>query len=137
MIGTLILQKLSAEHVAAHIDAYLAVSADVSPWRKENFLRDAPEKWDLSFALWEDVPVGYCILSRRNGVVHINQLMVAPYARGDGIGKTLLEEAERRGASSLKVDPLNTGAIRFYGRHGWREAGTENGYLLMRKTSHR
>jgi ribosomal protein S18 acetylase RimI-like enzyme len=133
MISTLILQKLSPEHLAAHIDAYLSVSADASPWTAENFLRDAPDKWKLSFALWGDVPIAYCILSRRNGAVHINQLMVAPHARRDGIGAVVLAEAERRGAETLKVDPVNTGAIRFYQRHGWQVSGKENGYSVMAK----
>lgn len=133
MIGTLIVQNLSAAHMQEHVAAYIAVSADASPWTAENFLRDAPRKWELSFALWEDVPVAYCILSQRDEAIHINQLMVAPYARGDGIGATMLAEAERRGASSLKVDPANAGAIRFYERHGWQQSGAENGYAVMRK----
>src|SRR5690606_29191462 len=118
-------------HMEAHVADYIAVSADVSPWTAQQFLRDLPGKWDLSFALWSDRPIGYCILSWRNGRIHINQFMVAPSARGCGCGAVMLGEAVARGARSLKVHPDNTGAIRFYRRHGWTEAGRENGYLLM------
>jgi len=133
MTRTLDLQNLSLDHIARHIAEYVAVSADVSPWTAENFLRDAPRKWELSFALWDDKPLAYCILSQRGDAIHINQLMVSKDARGRGIGADLLAEAERRGANSLKVDPENSGAIRFYERHGWTQATTENGYTVMRK----
>ncbi len=111
--------------------AYVAISADVSPWTADNFLKDLPEKWSLSFSLWEDVPIAYCIMSRRGGAIHINQFMVAPYARGDGIGAEMLKEALKRGATTLKVAPSNQRAIRFYERHGFQVEGEENGYSVM------
>lgn len=112
--------------------SYTAISSDVSPWTAENFLRDAPRKWDLSFALWTTIPVAYCIMSERESVIHIHQFMVAPHVRNAGVGASLLAEAEARGASSLKVNPSNTGAIRFYERHGWVHVTQENGYDVMR-----
>jgi len=136
MIGTLFLQPLSPEHLLEHIDAYMAISADASPWTKDNFLKDLPDKWTLSFSLWEDVPVAYCIMSRRKGVIHIHQFMVAPYARGDGIGAAMLAETLKRGASTLKVAPDNEGAIRFYCRHGFQEVAKENEYLVMKLMAH-
>lgn len=133
MTRTLEVQSISLDHIARHVADYIAVSADVSPWTPENFLRDAPRKWELSFALWHGKPIAYCILSQRGDAIHINQLMVAKDARGHGIGAKLLAEAERRGASSLKVDPTNSSAIRFYERRGWKHTGSENGYAVMRK----
>lgn len=122
---------ISQKHVAEHAAAYVEISSDVSPWTAENFLRDAPSKWDLSFSIWDGgKPIAYCILSERRGAIHINQLMVAPGARGHGVGAAALAEAVRRGAISLKVDPSNTKARAFYARHGWREAGAENGYCV-------
>lgn len=135
-MSTLTVQNLTAAHVLEHLASYIAVSADVSPWAAENFLRDAPRKWELSFALWDTVPVAYCILSQRDSVIHIHQFMVAPHLRSAGVGAVLLAEAEARGASSLKVDPSNTGAIRFYERHGWRRIRQENGYDVMSNRRH-
>lgn len=123
--------QLTPELIAANATAYLAVHADTSPWTLENLLRDAPSKWVLSFAMHRNgAPVSYCILSARNGATHINQLMVSRDKRRCGIGGLMLVEAVRRGASSLKVDPANNGARKFYERHGWRESGSENGYCV-------
>jgi len=133
MIGTLILQNLSPEHMREHMPAYTAISVDVSSWTVENFLKELPRKWELSFALWEDEPVAYCIMSLRNGRSHINQFMVAPTHRGDGIGSAMLAEAVKRGAETLKVDVKNLDAIRFYRRHGFCNDDHENGYLVMRR----
>jgi ribosomal protein S18 acetylase RimI-like enzyme len=131
MVGTLIVQNLSKEHLIMHMASYIAISADVSPWGPDNFIRDAPRKWELSFALWEDEPIAYCIMSQRGNDIHIHQCMVAPYARGDGVGATLLSVAMDRGASTLKVAPENVRAVRFYENHGWVQDGGENGYLIM------
>lgn len=110
-------------HVADHLPAYRAVSADVSNWGEREFLSDLPGKWELSFGLWEDgTPVAYCVLSRKFGSPHIHQLMVTPSLRGRGVGVTILEEARRRGARSLKVSIQNDRAIQFYERAGWTKA---------------
>lgn len=132
--AAILVQPLSAAHLREHMERYLAVSVDVSPWTDENFLKDLPEKWELSFALWRDGdPVAYCIMTRRQGLVHINQFMVTARERGRGLGGRMLAEALRRGAASLKVDPSNTGAIQFYERHGFQRHGEENGYVVMRR----
>jgi ribosomal protein S18 acetylase RimI-like enzyme len=57
-------------------------------------------------------------------------IMVQPQARGQGIGAVLLqvlaEECQRRGVARLDVtvDAANTGARRFYARHGFTQRRT-------------
>lgn len=125
---------ITKDHLVKNISEYIRVSYDVSPWTEENFLADLPRKWELSFSLWSSVPVAYCIMSERKGLIHINQFMVIDYARKSGIGETLLKLAQGRGAQSLKVSPDNTRAIRFYQKHNWHAVGEENGYWVMSPT---
>ena len=134
VVGALVLRQLSPDHVREHLAAYIAISADASPWTADHFLKELPGKWDLSFALWDALPIAYCIMSRRAGAIHINQFMVAPNRRGCGIGARMLAECINRGASTLKVDPKNEGAIRFYLKYGFARAGEENGYLVMARS---
>lgn len=126
------MQTLTQDETRAHLADLIAISADVSDWGEAAFLKDLPRKWELSFWSKSD---GYCILSVRNGAIHINQLMIDAKKRGSGIGSKLLAEAVRRGAKTLKVHPDNSGAIRFYQRHGWREIDRENGYLVYGHTT--
>lgn len=124
---------LTPQHVVENLQAYLAAHADVSPWGPEHLLADLPNKWDLSFAVWEEGPIGYCVLSRKFGAVHIHQFMVAQEHRGKGIGAKMLSEAVRRGAETLKVARENEGATRFYERYGWVKQREEGGYLWLRR----
>jgi GNAT superfamily N-acetyltransferase len=78
-----------------------------------------------------DPPCGLALLSLRPSVWHagpvatLDELYVVPGRRGNGIGGALLSAAEaaarRRGAESLEinVDGADTGARRFYERHGY------------------
>lgn len=121
--------------LAAELPRLLAVSADVSPWLPENFERDLPGKWELSFIARDPDLMGYAILTRRGPEwVHINQFMVASAARGRGIGRAMLDEAKRRAAGghlTLKVSVDNIAAIRFYAAEGMKPGETERGYQWM------
>lgn len=126
---------LTKAHMTERVSLYKALSEDSSPWTKEEFLLDLPLKWDLSFAVWDKGPLGYCILSKRSEEIHLHQIMVARSVRGNGLGTLMLGEAVSRGVSTLKVHPENLGAIRFYQRYGFHIAGDENGYLFMRRAA--
>ena len=77
--------------------------------------------------------VGYARVGRHmsipanDHVLHLEALAVSPHARRSGIGSLLVEaaidEARRRGARKLGLRALstNSGAIRLYERHGFRE----------------
>ncbi|MDJ0637524.1 MAG: GNAT family N-acetyltransferase [Paracoccaceae bacterium] len=81
-------------------------------------------------------PLGFCAIKNDE----LNQLFVAPIARGTGLAGALLADGEQRLASAgvkrahLLCLPENEGAARFYARHGWEDMGvrtdavdTENG----------
>lgn len=120
-----------------YIDALIQISADVSPWTKENFLVDLPKKWEASFVAMYDEPVGYVILSQKQeGALHIHQFMVAPAMRGSGVGEAMIVEAKRRsllfgGHLSLKVADSAAGAQRFYRRHAFSDTRRERDYIWM------
>ena len=70
-------------------------------------------------------PIALSIVSLAN----LDMLFVAPSERGKGVGEQLLGDAEARMRESgvkeahLYVALANDGAIRFYARHGWTDAG--------------
>ncbi len=67
-------------------------------------------------------PLGLCVIREDE----MQQLFVAPAARGSGLASDLLKDAERRLAAAgvaeawLDVVIENARAIRFYEREGWR-----------------
>ncbi|HEY0388818.1 MAG TPA: GNAT family N-acetyltransferase [Gaiellales bacterium] len=98
-----------------------------------------------ALAAWDDSrPVGYCIVrwrvpgggatdhARALGCAELGDLFVAEAARGRGIGRALVEAAERHameqgeGAMGLEVtaaNPENEAARRLYERLGYTDAG--------------
>ena len=71
--------------------------------------------------VWDDGVVKGFILVR-NG--EVKKLFVEPVLQGHGIGARLLEYAvEHLSAKTLWALEKNTGAIRFYQRHGFRLTG--------------
>ncbi|MBT6276614.1 MAG: GNAT family N-acetyltransferase [Chromatiales bacterium] len=141
MIDRIVFRTLSIELVRANLHALIAVAADISGeyWAAENFLTERPGKWTLSFGVWQKRRlIGYAILSRRGANhVHLHHFMVAVRERSAGYGARMVTEMLRRcraiGADilTLKTAPGNSGAICFYGRHGFAETGVERGYKVM------
>lgn len=84
-----------------------------------------PDLWSL--VLWHDRPAGVSLLAHipaRNSL-EIVYLGLAPFARGHGIGKALMQQAlaysVRRGCSlvSVAVDAANVPALKLYRRAGF------------------
>lgn len=137
-------RTLSEEAVRRHLDALIAVALDVPGeyWAAENFLADRPEKWRLSFGVWQsEALVGYAVLSRRAPRhIHLHHFMIAAASRGAGLGKKMVAEMLTRCGDAdaeiltLKTPQDNDGAVRFYRRHGFAESGVERGHIIMTKT---
>ena len=71
--------------------------------------------------VWDDGVVKGFILVRDG---EVKKLFVEPVLQSQGIGSGLLEYAvEHMGAKMLWALEKNTGAIRFYQRHGFRPTG--------------
>ena len=77
-----------------------------------------PSEW--SSAAWEDQGAPFQV---------IHAFAIAPRAQHGGYGKSLLAYCEdvvgKRGAKSIRIDAFseNTGALRFWERHGYRFRG--------------
>lgn len=132
-----ILEDLTRDRVLELLDQLMDVSRDVSDWGTGEFLFELPDKYRLSFFVWDKGLAGYAIMSRKwADRVHIHQFMVHPSRRNSGFGQYMLDEATRRAAGdplSLKVSISNSGAIRFYERHGFQIEKMENQYHWMLK----
>ena len=127
-------QNITFDHALQFAELYLPIWSDTSPWSVDNFLRELPEKWRLSFGVWmSSQPIGICIMSRRRGFPHIHHFMVQRRWRNTGIGSRMLAHAKNTAGNqiSLKVSPENIGAIRFYTRHGFQNVSLENEHWVM------
>lgn len=143
MIIPLHVKTLTASDARRNIDELIAVAADVPGeyWTKEHFLADLPQKWRLSFTVWEcSFLAGYAILSQKTlGHVHLHHLMVSKRSRNRGLGKRMVDEIiSRCGAVmgrrlTLKTQRANCGAIRFYQRCGFDETDVSGDYVVMTK----
>lgn len=137
------IRQLSRDDLAAHIRDFIEIARDVPGeyWAEEHFLKEFPEKWDLSVSAWDgERPVGYAVLSRKGATTaHLHHLMVAADKRGANLGADLLVAAIRgcllRGCSemTLKVAVDSEGALRFYRRHGFSDTGEDRAYRMMRR----
>ena len=72
-------------------------------------------------------PIGYlALLDDGSGDLELRSIAVVPRMQGSGLGSEMMATAERVAAGLgkhrlvLATSPENTGAIRFYERHGFR-----------------
>jgi ribosomal protein S18 acetylase RimI-like enzyme len=136
---------LTPKQIRAHLDAFLAVAADVPGeyWAEQHFLEERPDKWRLSVSAWKDGHlIGYAIASGREpGRAHLHHFMVHATHRGRGTGAAMLDALERRvraagySCLSLKVEAGNDRAAHFYTRLGFAEYGMDGDYHLFRKAA--
>ncbi|WP_306591350.1 N-acetyltransferase [Geothrix sp. 21YS21S-4] len=81
---------------------------------------------EVAFARWSRVPAA--------GEAELLRIAVAPEARGQGLGRVLLEVCQRELAAEglvrlfLEVRPSNAPALRLYQRCGWEPCGLRPRY---------
>jgi ribosomal-protein-alanine N-acetyltransferase len=109
------------------------------PWSRELLARELGHAW--SRVLLAVVPaesgervVGFVVFWLVHDELHVLNIATAVEARGHGIGRALMEEAEedarRRGArlATLEVRRSNTHAISLYRSLGYRQTGVRPRY---------
>ena len=128
----------------AHEADFYVIGSDVPGeyWTREHFLLELPEKWDLSFVLWEDAKlIGYSILSRpESDRVHLHHFMLRAGYRGGGLGGSMIEECIKRTVEigalrlSLKVPITFEASQKFYRRHEFLRIDQAGDYLVFERS---
>jgi ribosomal protein S18 acetylase RimI-like enzyme len=119
-------QRLPEEAPLPEWVAQLDRLAFGAPW---NRLAPHEALWvvpELAFARWARVPAA--------GEAELLRIAVAPEARGQGLGRVLLEACQRDLAAEglvhlfLEVRPSNHSALRLYEACGWESCGRRHRY---------
>ena len=121
------------------LDAVLQIerASFVNPWTREMYLAEL-ENRGVSYCFIarnsSQQVIGFCSFWRVLDELHINNLAVAPAARGAGAGTALLRAVLTAGArlgarrATLEVRRSNDAARRLYERLGFAVAGVRRAY---------
>ena len=140
----LMIRKLDRDMAVRQLAALHTLATDQlwMRWEDKSYLKELPDKWELSqIAFHGENPVGYALCSRKGDILWLHRLVVDVQQRSRGIGEALLAELARvakvRGLSGIgaKRPDGNIRAARFYQRHGFQEIGKENGYVSLSRRS--
>ncbi len=87
--------------------------------------------------LWEGLPCGFFSYSTDGGRLHLINLAVHPLYQRRGVGSRILEHMKERALResrplSLGAYKTNSGARRFYERHGFKKSGETTVHILYR-----
>ncbi len=108
-----------------------------SPWTRSMylaFLASAPSSHLLVMRAWDDALLGYCSFMEIVDELHIQNIAIQPHARGQGLGRALLDYTLRfgvaRGArhATLEVRRSNAAARQLYASAGFVEEGCRRNY---------
>jgi len=111
---------------AAHVPPELLAARDRASFR----LRFTQARQHTRAAWDNDGPLGFCTIAPPPEN-ELDQLFVAPRARGTALAAALLADGEARlralgtRVAVLKCLPQNHRALTFYRREGWHDTGTE------------
>jgi [ribosomal protein S18]-alanine N-acetyltransferase len=135
------LRPLVREGVQEHLARLQALDRETmgEPWSEEHWLYDAPGKWELSRAVVNPAGdiVGFVVVSRRAGAVHLHRMVVGDELRGRGLGSEMVRHVARHGLDegienlSLKVDPNNGSARKLFERLGLRVVERSHNLLMV------
>lgn len=112
-----------------------------NPWTREMFLSELTNPTVSRIYVSKDVGsgevIGFCAFWIIYDEIHINNLAVHPYYRGQGYGDLLLHHALLEGAraggrrATLEVRRSNAVARTLYRKHGFVEAGVRKHYYTQ------
>jgi len=115
--------------------ARLHATAFARPWDAHAFERMLCERSTEAHALWRNRAVlGFAISRRVLDEAELLTIVLAPAARGGGLGQRLLRDHLTALAFTgvrtvhLEVDEGNEPALRLYARHGFTKVGERTGY---------
>ncbi|MBG9588628.1 GNAT family N-acetyltransferase [Cytobacillus firmus] len=138
----IVVNKLELDILQKNIEQFKDISNQnkVLLWKDENFRIELPNKWEYSFyASIEGQIVGFAISSeKKNGYIHLHNIMVSKHFQSIGIGKRLLTAIILKVFNnnfkgvSLRVQPHNKRAMNLYTQLGFEKAKEEDdGDILM------
>ncbi|MCB2020961.1 MAG: WbqC family protein, partial [Burkholderiaceae bacterium] len=135
------LQALTKDRMTTLLPQIDGLAADEPwmAWTPENYLREAPRKWEFSrVAIVGSQVVGYAICSLRGRFMWLHRLVVGSDLRGARVGARMLSQlqdiAEAAGLQGilLKTPLANARAISFYQREGCVRLPDNQGFALLR-----
>ena len=99
--------------------------ADMLQWAQTQLIPSG----GVTVAVQDEAVVGVLATSQAEGISWIDQLYVMPAWVGRGLGAKLLEHAHAQLACPIRLYTFqaNTGARRFYERHGYRVVALTDG----------
>jgi len=119
------------------VDAVVAIEEQVFtlPWSKESYLGELKNQFATYLVCDKEAQVaGYVGIWVVFEEAHITNVAVAPQWRGQGLGRVLMEEAEKVARQKnalrilLEVRPSNYAALSLYQSLGYMETGRRKGY---------
>ena len=109
------------------------------PWTIENFLYEAPQKWETSYLLYDSgILCGFCVCSLNEMTLHIHRIAISNTYRSRGYGsrflKFIFEKANNFNCEfvTLKVSVNNERACNLYKQLGLKIVSADDQNYLMR-----
>lgn len=132
-------QVVVRDLAAEHLDGVMEIERQSfpTPWSRALFEEEVGRSFSHSIVALSDPGgevLGYAVCWTVAEESHLLNIAVHPKARERGIGRLLLRECIRRGATSrsrsiyLEVRPANEPALALYRREGFRFVGIRRGY---------
>lgn len=120
-------ERLFAWHVQGYQDHITRIWGWDADWQRRDFARLFARVRPLVVTV-DDRDAGYLQVMRRAGGLHLVNIVLAPEARGIGVGGALLAHLQARARAlgcpvTLRVFRTNARAEAFYARHGFRRTG--------------
>jgi GNAT superfamily N-acetyltransferase len=120
--------------------AQLSADEQWMEWTEENYVREMPRKWELSYLVYSgEHLIGYFLCSARGGLLWLHRFVVGAEFRGKGYGGQIIREleslADREGFKGimLKTPFSNRKALAFYNREGFLRLPDAGDFAVFRK----